>query len=203
MPSGIATPVAFTDYEVWVEVEGLPWAFGLNDRAAAFFSGRSERFRREGVKGLLTAIPQGVAQEVRPLEGDGSIGSASVEILDDDSGPVLDLVANIEREDGLLTLGADMPANGTTIANLAFTGTASEADYPAAGGIFYVGRETCRYATRSGSTFTDVQRAWHEVPGRTLYRAHTAGDVISPFPRFTRTRRAVVYVSEDGTEASK
>jgi hypothetical protein len=203
MPSGVATPVAFTDYEVWVEVEGLPWAFGLNDRAASWFAGRAVALRRLGVKGLFTGIPRGVTQEVRPLDGDGSIGSSSVEFLDDDSGPVLDLLANVEREDDLLTITADLPADGVLVAAVTVNETPDAGAYPTTGGIFYLGRETFSYESRTGSTFANVSRCWYEIAGRVSYAAHTAGDVVSPYPRFTKTRRAVVYVSETGLEADK
>jgi hypothetical protein len=110
----MALPVAFTTAlaqpglaaDLWVEIEGLPWAFGLTPRAGSFFAGRTAAERREGVLGVLLGPPAGVDQEARPLDGDSSIGSMSVSFVFDPDGRVLDLVANAARQDGQLAMRA-------------------------------------------------------------------------------------------------
>jgi hypothetical protein len=92
--------------DLWVEIEGIPWAFGLTARAGSFFSGRPAAERREGVLGTLLGPPAGVEQEARPLDGDSSIGSMSVSLVLDPDGRALSLVAGTARQDGQLSLRA-------------------------------------------------------------------------------------------------
>jgi hypothetical protein len=92
--------------DLWLEIEGLPYAFGLTARAAAFFAGRPAAERREGVLGTMLGIPAGVQQEARPLEGDSSIGAMSASVVFDPDGRALALVGNSARTDSFLAMAA-------------------------------------------------------------------------------------------------
>jgi hypothetical protein len=189
--------------ELWLEIEGIRWAFGNVERDATFFAGRPAPERRLGVRALMTEIPAGVEQEVRPREGTCSVGRLTVTVGDDVDGTTLDLVAGSARSDAWLRLSADLPASLADLASLTVAGTPDSTLYPAAGGVIWCGRECLSYSARAGSTFTSIGRMAHRMPGQTERHAHTAGDVVSPYPRFLTTRRCALYLTLDGTDAAK
>jgi len=190
--------------DLWLEVEGLPWAFGHVTRDATFFSARTAtESKRLGVLALMEGVPAGVEQEARPIDGDGSVGRLTLRLVDDSAGHVLDLVAGAARTDYVLTLSADMAAGTADIASLVVTGTPDATAYPVGGGTFYIGRETFTYASRSGSTFSTVKRARYRIEGQGDTWSHTAGDWITPYARFVKTRRAALYMTLDGADANK
>src|SRR6266568_8388868 len=108
--AALASPNAVLD--LWLEIEGFPVAFGMNDRAGSWFGARDPRYRRTAIRGSLLAVPAGIAQEARPLEGESSIGSYSLSLLDNEEGELLTLLASTQRRDGWVRLSADLPADG-------------------------------------------------------------------------------------------
>lgn len=277
LPAAWTTALALpgVSVDLWLELEGAPWAFGLTARAASWYAGRTATEQRLGVKGLLSEIPRGVEQRARPLDGDSSIGELVARIVDDGGGLVRALCGNAGRTDHTLqmmapahaistayalhdtvtrtditpdewvlrcstagTSGATAPnpaptvAVGDTVADgagtlvwtvigkvkdlgatgsetfLPYLGTADAAQYPAAGGTIYLGRETCTYTARTAGTngagyFAGVTRGMYALPGRTTKTAHVWGDEITPYMRTVATRRAQLLATLDGTDANR
>ncbi len=268
LPSAFLTALALDRVagDVWVELEGLPWAYGLAGRDAAWFSGRAAAEARAGTAGVLLGLPRGAEQEARPLEADSSVGQLTVQLQLDAAGTVLPLIGNGARRDGQVASGAperasltsygsgqvirvqNTPAGGynayacttpgitaasppvvaddaatitdgsagftligamdwdasVTPTGLAFTGTAT--DFPAAG-VLYLGRETVAYVGKVQGTgsgfFAGLTRGQYALPGMEAKTLHTAGDLISPYPRFVATRRAAWYTTLDGTDTNR
>ncbi len=185
--------------EDWIEVEGLPWAYGLVDRAAGWFAARSADQQRLGVAGVLLALPRGAEQESRPLDGDSSVGQFQALLQLDDAGTVLPLIANAARRDGMVVLSGDLDAT-SAVGTINFTGSA--AAFPASG-VLYLGRETFTYTGKGASSFTGCARGACALPGLEARQAHTSGDMISAYPRFLATRRMAWYCTLDGTDAGR
>jgi hypothetical protein len=203
----VALPAPFTaalalpgvSVETWVEVEGLPWAFGMRSRDASFFGGRAAAQRRLGVAPVLLTVPRGAEQEARPLEAESSVGQITVALQLDAAGTVLPLIANGARKDQQVRLSADMDAT-SAVGTITFTGDASA--WPSSG-VAYLGRESFTYTGKTGTTLTGCGRAAFALPNMEARQAHTAGDLLSPYPRFVATRRAAWFTSLDGTDANK
>lgn len=90
-----------------------------------------------------------------------------------------------------------------------YAGTASASNYPTGGGYIYLGRETILYTSRvassssGGGYFTGITRWKFNLDEGIQKDPHTAGDLISYFPRFLVSRRANLYATLDGTDANK
>lgn len=102
--------------DFWLEIEGLPLAYGSWYSDATFFAGRAVAFRRKGIRDVLAELPSPIAQEVRPLDGNASIGQLTVKLIDDatDRGidnnlsfgrSILEIATNGGRSDRQLFLG--------------------------------------------------------------------------------------------------
>ena len=255
----------------YLEIEGLPFAYGNFGETSGWYLTRTETEQRDGVRDVMLGVPQGVEQEARPLDGDTSIGQMTLRFVADDptdtarpfGRTMLELHSNVGRIDKLLvnqaeskwvastpfaagaiirpnsgaagadanrwwrnagaggTSGGTEPtwdglteADGTVtwtrmglrdlpdnaaITDVVYAGTADDADYPGATGIFYLGRETFRYASKvtapnGGGYFASVTRASFLLPGVAMTQAHTEGDLISPYPRFIVSRRAALLM---------
>src|SRR5574337_1773870 len=87
---------------LWLELEGSPYGFGLQAAAASWFAARTAQYQREGILGVFLELPSGIEQEAKPREGDASVGSLTVKLQEEDTGSVLGLVANTGRQDGWL-----------------------------------------------------------------------------------------------------
>jgi len=178
----------------WLEVEGMPYAYGTFAADASFFAARPAAERRRGILPLLMAIPAGVEQEARPLDGTSSIGQLTAEVLDDDDGSALLLLGTTRP--GTARLAADITA---APASLGVTGSA--AGFEAGGGDLFVGRETASYTALAGGTFSGLTRGAYAMLGTPAALPHTAGDAVTPYPRAVKTRRAELRVTFDGTDA--
>jgi hypothetical protein len=185
--------------DTWVEIEGLPWAFGLLDRAASWFSARPAAQQRLGVAGLLVDLPRGAEQEARPLDAESSVGQMTVQLQLDDAGIVLPLIGNGARKDSLLRLSADMDST-SAVGTIAFSGDASA--WPSSG-VAYLGREAFTYTGKTAGTLTGCARGAFALPGLEARQAHTAGDLLSYYPRFLATRRLFVFCSLTGVDAER
>lgn len=98
--------------------------------------------------------------------------------------------------------------SGTDGVKIPYAGSASASNFPAAGGVIYIGRETIKYTSRLGSPngggyFDGVTRWQYQLQAYKQQDGHTKGDIISYFPRFLRTRRAVLFSTLDGTDYSE
>jgi hypothetical protein len=195
--------------DLWLELEGIPHAFGLTARSSSWFSARYYEHRRKSTLDLLLAPPSGITQEVRPFEATSSIGQMTASLLHDDAGIVRGLYAGTARRDnwGRLgqTLGVPAAASGApsyveVIATLPAGAVV--------GDLLYVGRETMEIValnTPVAGTHR-VYRGMYRPPGAIEARAyqHTTGDIITLYPRFLATRRAFVYSAPTGgTDSDK
>jgi hypothetical protein len=209
LPAGLAAEFErrHSRLDVWLEVEGIPYAFGLTPRAAAWFAARHVEHRRESTLGLLASLPDGIEQEVRPFDAECSIGQLTAMLLDDGAGVVRSLVANTARRDDRGRLTADLAAPA------AASGAPVEVDVamvaPAGavvGGLLYVGRETMKITALPGGGVVRVIRGMYRPLGavESVAYAHTTGDIVTTYPRFFGTRRVYVYVAPlGGTDADK
>lgn len=188
--------------DLWAEIEGIPYGFGLSSRPGSWFAARADvASRRLKIHGVLAELPAGIEAEARPLEGTSSVGEYSLKMVADESANLVELLASSQRRDGWLRLTGDLPASAADIVELATSGDPSA--FPTTGGVFYCGRETFTYASRAGNVLSGVQRARFQIEGTETLYAHTAGDILSTYPRFIATRRCSVYITNDGTDASK
>ncbi len=201
LPAAFAAALALDHVapEDWIEVEGLPWAYGLVDRAAGWFAARSANQQRLGVAGVLLALPRGAEQELRPLDAESSVGQFQFQLQLDDAGTVLPLIGNGARRDGMVVLSGDIDST-SAVGTINFTGSA--AAFPASG-VLYLGRETFTYTGKGASSFTGCARGAYALPGHEARQAHTSGDLISAYPRFLSTRRVAWYCTLDGTDAGR
>lgn len=193
--------------DLWVEIEGLPYGFGLTARASSWFAARHYEFRRDGILGLLLDLPAGVEQEVEPFEAHSSIGQLTASVIDDPNGVVRAMYANIARTDGWGRLGQDLAAPAASSATPATADVTMTA--PAGtqvGDLLYVGRETMRVAALPGGGVVTVYRGVFRptAPIERQAYTHTTGDIVTRYPRFLATRRAYFYAAPlGGTDADK
>lgn len=201
LPAAFAAALALDHVtpDDWIEIEGLPWAYGLVDRSAGWFSARAATQQRLGVVGVLLGLPRGAEQSARPLDAESSVGQFQVQLQVDEAGTVLPLVANGARRDGMVVLSGDLDAI-SAVGTITFTGSA--AAFPSAGQL-YLGRETFTYTGKTATTFTGCARGAFALPGLEARQAHTAGDLISPYPRFLATRRIAWFTTLDATDANR
>jgi hypothetical protein len=74
--------------------------------------------------------------------------------------------------------------------------------------IVYIGRETMHvyqvtHGPYGGTYRYALDRDWYELPGHASHYEHHQGDVITTYPRFVATRRAILYSTLDGTDANR
>lgn len=196
LPASFLTELALDGprFESWVEIEGLPYGFGLSSSPDT--SGRYVELRRRGILPQLLGPIDGLSQEARPFEADSSIGQMTARLLLDGDGFVRDLVAHVARTDGWGRLGEDLgepaAASGAPVAE---TFDATLPPGTQVGDLLYCGRETMEVTALPGGGQVTAYRAMFRAPGESSRRAyvHTAGDVLSLYPRFLATRRATVY----------
>jgi hypothetical protein len=193
--------------DLWIEIEGIPYAFGLRARDASWYAAREVELRRDGILAALIDIPAGVEQELRPYDAESSIGQLTASLLDESTGTVRSMYANAARTDGWGRLGQDL---GTPAVASATPGTVDVTMTAPAGTVvgsyLYVGRETMKVAALPGGGVVTVYRGMFRPPATLEARAyqHTAGDVVTLYPRFVRTRRVFFYSAPTGaTDADK
>ncbi len=138
----MALPAAFTTalakpqkvVDLWLEIEGLPYGIGMTPRASSFFATRSTvNERRAGVLGGLVDVPNGVAQQVRQYDGDSSIASLSLDVMNE---TFVGWLSNSGRTDGRLSLGAPYWKASETVALNAVRRPSSSSSAPGAGKFF-------------------------------------------------------------------
>lgn len=115
----------------WIEIEGLPYAFGNFDADATWFAGRAAVSQFKGITGALANIPQMFGGQIDPLNG-GAVMAGNVQFQLVDINGLVTAMSNIATPQW--ALGADITAASTTpnIPGLS----------PAVGDLLYVGSET-------------------------------------------------------------
>jgi hypothetical protein len=180
----LGQPGARTLY--WIEIEGLPYAYGSRAQTSAFWSSLGAAMQFEALRPYLPEVPGGVDARLNPLDGIASPGEFQFKVVDVDG--FLTQAANVGRDEedpDALWLTADATAGAGTLnvgGNLSAWPTA---------GVGYCGRVTFRYTGKGGSTLTGV--TWG------IYRSQsvdlTAGSVLTMFPQHLGLRRCWFYLA--------
>ncbi len=175
----------------WIEIEGLPYAYGNRAQAAAFWTSLAVPMRFEAIRPYLPEVSGGVDARLNPLDGIASPGEFTFKVTDADG--FLTQAANVGRDDSdpnALWLTADAAAGAATLnvgGNLAA--------WPAAG-VGYIGRTTFSYTGKGTGTLTGV------VPG--VYRSQDVaiakGSVVTQYPQHLGLRRCWFYLAMSATE---
>lgn len=170
----------------WIEIEGLPYAYGNRAQASAFWSELPLAQRFEEIRPYLPSIPAGVDSRLDPLEGMASPGEFQFSVVDVDG--FLTQAANVGREDAdvdALYLTADVNPGATTISvggNLA--------SWPSSG-TAYIGRTTLSYTGKGAGTLTGVTLGRYRSPDV----LHTQGEPVTLYPVHLKTRRVWFYLA--------
>lgn len=169
----------------WVEIEGLPYAYGNRPFAASFWAVLPLADRFEALRPYMLELPAGVDSELDPLEGMASPGDFEFRVVDAD-GTLLQ-AANVGRaqdDPDALWLSVDLAAGAGTVSvggNLAA--------WPAAG-TAYIGRETVTYTGKGAGTLTGVTRGRYRSPNVD----HGRGQTVTQYPQHLGLRRAWWYL---------
>jgi hypothetical protein len=182
-------------------------SFDIDEIVVESDESRAFEHRRDGVLRVLIDLPAGVEQEVRPYEAESSIGQLTAALLDDEAGFVRAMYANTARTDDWGHLDQDLAAPAAP-SQAPATVDVQMTVPPGAlvGSYLYVGRETMEVVSFPSAGVVRVYRGMFRPPTAIDARAyqHTAGDVVTTYPRFLRTRRAYLYSAPlAGTDAGK
>jgi hypothetical protein len=185
VPAAYLTSAALRSARVWkwIEIKGLPYAFGDFSATSSIFSGRAASEQFAGVLPFVLEPPKGFDQRVDPLKSTASIGTLSFDLVDRDGDLVDQLGLGVAREDNKLTLTAD------GVADIFCAETPDATAYPTGGGTLYIEGETITYTSRTGTHFSGCSRSMY---GST-FALHPDDSVITPYPRFLIPRDATVY----------
>jgi hypothetical protein len=134
---------------LWLEIEGLPYAYGNVSNDSSWCSPRAAASRFDGIRPWFAKdqFPQIPPQELDHLEGAVGGGALTVQITDVD-GSLTGLTASA-RTDGRAVFGADLGVGVTGIRGV--SGDTSTWD---ASGVAYVGWETFGYSGKTSSNVT-------------------------------------------------
>lgn len=95
----------------WIEVEGLPYGFGTEERADTWFAARSSTQKLKGIRPVLAGVPQMLGSQIDVLGGGAmTSGSVTFNLLDIDG--LITSWANIATPAGVLS--SDFLAGSTT-----------------------------------------------------------------------------------------
>lgn len=177
------------DIRFWMEIEGLPHAYGDVARGAGWFAARAAADQFLSVLPYFSdeVPPLNFESELDPLEGLAkTMGQVSVTISDID-GFLTTITGNAKKDDWCY-LSADITK---VTATLGYTGVAPLASFPAGGGTLYIGAETITYTAHDNALkqFTGCNRGRY----RSRAKAFGKGFPISPRPYVLKGRRAWYY----------
>ena len=158
------------DLALWLEIEGLPYAYGTVAKDSSWFSGRAAASRFLGIRSWFAkdSLPSLPPQTLDHLEGAVGGGALSVQIVDVD-GSLTELTASA-RTDGRCVFASTLDNNDTG----AKTVTGDTTTWPASGAAF-VGYETITYTSTTTTSVTIASRGAY----RSRATSH-AGGVVSP-----------------------
>jgi len=225
----MTTPAAFTtalatrkgEAKYWLEIGGLPYAYGNFTGSGSWFASRPVDEQFLGVKPWMTRedgrlhVPEIATQEVDYVEGRCDMGSMRCVLTDVDD--TLASLFAMRRTTNRLNLYSTLHPSDTTsvvIADELATKTiATAATFSAGANTLYLGRETivCS-AFDTVNTFTISQRGAYksEIPGAhrgrdnadTLTQGAPAGEVVTAYPRSLDGRPVWLYLALDGDDAT-
>jgi hypothetical protein len=174
---------------VWVEIAGIPYAFGTETKAASWFTPRASA--ADEFEGILPWFPEGevprfATRDLDQLDGSLSLGQMTFSIVDVD-----------ERFSGYMA--TRRTALRTTLAGTSPL-TASSLSGWATSGVAYVGREAIKYTGISSNTLTGETRGAYRTtegtyagPVTNTTGATRGGEPIAPFPMFFEGREVWCY----------
>lgn len=180
----------------WIEIEGLPVAYGTFAQAAGFFAARSTIQKFDSIKPYMTEIPKMVSSSVDTLQG-GALNAAQVSFTILDYDGTLTALCGAGQLTGAMRLTSDITAAATVIF---FTGSSSAF---AAGGLCYIGTETIKIGAIDvpNKKFTGCTRGMY----RSTPTAFALGTPIGVTPYVMACRRVwynQVAVAGDGSSVA-
>jgi hypothetical protein len=226
VPSAFTTGLAqrHANGRVWLEIAGLPYAYGNFEATSSWFASRSATQQFEGVKSLLGldgakfTPPQLAAQRVDHVEGRVDLGQLVVRLNDTD-GSLLTLWPT-RRTDGRLSLATsiDYADEASVVLTQMVAGiqsdaaAATEAGGWGSSGVLYFPRETIGFTARSGATFTisnstrgkyRSERSPHRGFDTTRPGGEKLpGEIVTQYPRSLQGRRCWLYFGLDADDAT-
>lgn len=136
----------------WIEIEGIPYAYGSFARSSDFFSSRASLDRFLGVRSYLLKTPKLLDQKIDTLEGGSkSAGAVSFEVGDVDGS--LAQFCGVGYQTGFTALRTEISKSATTIPIPTGGGAAFSN-----GGYCYIGTETILIGTVGADSFTGCTR---------------------------------------------
>lgn len=171
--AGYSTAVASRargDLALWLEIEGLPYAYGTVSKDSTWFASRAAGSQFLGIRSWFAKdqLPTLPTQELDHLEGAVGGGALTLQIVDVD-GSLTELTA-CARTDGRCVFASDVSA--TELANQTVTGDTSTW---ASTGAAYVGYEAFTYSAKTSTSVDPSLRGAY----RSRATSH-AGGVVSP-----------------------
>lgn len=162
----------------WLEIEGIPYAYGTFSAAASWFSARSALLQFLGIKPQLLSLPKLVSQTIDTLRGGNlSTGQATFEILDKDAQPTY--WTSLSSGSYSLASAVSAAATSWTMVNAA---SIAVNDY------LYAGTETVQVTAKVGSTLTVTRGMFRSTP-----QAFPSRFPVSAFPYAMANRRCWFY----------
>lgn len=184
----LGQPGARTLY--WIEIEGLPYAYGSRAQPASFWASLAVAQRFEELRPYLPEVPSGVDARLNPLEGLASPGEFQFKVVDADG--FLTQAANVGRDEedpNALWLTGDAAAGATT-----FNVGGNLAAWPSSG-VGYCGRVTFSYSGKGVGTLTGVTMGVY----RSQSVAITTGSLLTMYPQHLGLRRCWFYLAMSAT----
>jgi hypothetical protein len=178
----------------WLEIAGVPYAFGTRAKTSSWFSGRPAEKKFEGIKPWLGVDEKGVfdpqlsPQNVDFIEGRVNVQTSRVVIVDVDG--TLSGYTGIWRTDQQATLDADLTPS--TPSSIAYTGS-----FAGSSGVAHLGPEVVKFTSNTAGALGGLTRGYY----RTLPQAHASGESIAPYPMGFENRRVWLYYGLDAEDS--
>lgn len=160
----------------WIEIDGIPDAFGTFEAPGSWFDSRSQNIRRDRILPAITHVPMALTSQCDPLQG-GNLSGGSLEVsLADLEG----VVTKFAGTTPVRALAADITASQTTLT----------LDVYSLSGVtyLYIGHETLRIVSVVGTT-VNVQRG----QCGTTPQAYGRGFPVGVAPYAMANRRVTLY----------
>lgn len=116
LPTSFVTAIQSNHARItrWLEIAGLPWAYGTKDLPSSWFAARTDAEKFLGVVGSASQIPEVESQQLDPLESIASrVSGLSFELIDMDGEPLKWM--GVGNTSGHVTLARDLAGPDKTI----------------------------------------------------------------------------------------
>jgi hypothetical protein len=183
----------------WLEIAGVPYAFGTRAKTSSWFSGRaSDRLKFEGIKPWLGVDDKGIfdpqlsPQAIDYFEGRVNIATARVVLVDVDD--TLASYFGVWRTDARSRVTSDVSPTPSSI----------PIDTPLSPGpnVAHIGLEAVKYSSISGApalTVASGGRGWYRSPAQAHVGKATDGygTIATNYIRALESRRVWLYYGLD------